>query len=34
VAATSERITVARECGELDLIHVHFPRVGYVLTAA
>lgn len=34
VAATSERITIVRECGELDLIHVHFPRVGYVLTAA
>ncbi|HXA37870.1 MAG TPA: glutathione S-transferase family protein [Phenylobacterium sp.] len=34
VAVTSERITVARDDGELDLIHVHFPRVGYVLTAA
>ena len=22
---------LARECGELDVIHVHFPRVGYVL---
>ncbi|HZZ32151.1 MAG TPA: glutathione S-transferase family protein [Phenylobacterium sp.] len=34
VAVTSERITIARDDGELDLIHVHFPRVGYVLTAA
>ncbi len=31
VALTGERVTVARECGELDLIHVHFPRAGYVL---
>jgi glutathione S-transferase len=31
VALTGERATVARECGELDLIHVHFPRAGYVL---
>lgn len=34
VAVTSERIIIARDCGELDLIHVHFPRVGYGLTAA
>jgi glutathione S-transferase len=34
VAATSERITIARDAGELDLIHVHFPRVGYMLSAA
>jgi glutathione S-transferase len=34
VAATSERITIARDAGELDLIHVHFPRVGYLLSAA
>jgi glutathione S-transferase len=33
VAVSAERITIARECGELDLVHVHFPRVGYVLTA-
>jgi glutathione S-transferase len=31
VARSRDRITVARECGELDMIHVHFPRVGYVL---
>jgi len=30
-ALTPTRITLARECGELDVIHVHFPRVGYVL---
>jgi glutathione S-transferase len=34
VAVSAERITIARESGELDLVHVHFPRVGYVLTAA
>ncbi len=34
VAVNAERITVARDAGELDLIHVHFPRVGYVLSAA
>ena len=34
VAVSAERITIARECGELDVVHVHFPRVGYVLTAA
>jgi hypothetical protein len=31
VALTRDRITLARECGELDVIHVHFPRAGYVL---
>lgn len=31
VAATRDRVTLARECGELDVIHVHFPRAGYVL---
>jgi len=34
VTATSERITIARDDGEFDLIHVHFPRVGYLLSAA
>ena len=34
VAVSAERITIAREGGELDLVHVHFPRVGYVLTPA
>jgi len=34
VAITPDRIVVARECGELNLINVHFPRVGYVLSAA
>ena len=34
VAVNAERITIARDAGELDLIHVHFPRVGYVLSAA
>ncbi|WP_293904261.1 glutathione S-transferase family protein [Phenylobacterium sp.] len=31
VAATRNRVTLARECGELDVVHVHFPRAGYVL---
>jgi hypothetical protein len=34
VTASAERITIARECGELDVVHVHFPRVGYLLAAA
>jgi hypothetical protein len=34
VALTPDRIVVARECGELSLVQVHFPRVGYVLSAA
>lgn len=31
VAVTRDRVVLARECGELDVIHVHFPRAGYVL---
>ena len=34
VSVTPDRITLAREAGELDLVHVHFPRVGYLLAAA
>lgn len=34
VAVSAERISIARDAGELDLVHVHFPRVGYVLSAA
>jgi len=34
VAITPDRIVVSRDCGELNLINVHFPRVGYVLSAA
>jgi glutathione S-transferase len=34
VAVSAERITIVRECGELDLVNVHFPRVGYLLSAA
>jgi hypothetical protein len=34
VSVRSDRIVVARECGELNLVQVHFPRVGYQLTAA
>lgn len=32
VALTPTRITLARECGELDVSHVHFPRAGYVVS--
>jgi len=31
VNLTNDRVTIARECGELDVVHVHFPRAGYVL---
>ncbi|MGZ6050069.1 MAG: glutathione S-transferase family protein [Phenylobacterium sp.] len=34
VSVSPERITIARDAGELDLTHVHFPRVGYLLSAA
>jgi glutathione S-transferase len=34
VSVTPDRIVVARECGELNLVQVHFPRVGYLLNAA
>lgn len=34
VALTRDRVVVARECGELDVLHVHFPRAGYVLARA
>jgi glutathione S-transferase len=34
VCLNAERIVVAREAGELDLIHVHFPRAGYGVSAA
>jgi len=31
VTLKRDRITLARECGELDMVHVHFPRAGYVV---
>jgi glutathione S-transferase len=31
VGLTGDRVSLARECGELDVVHVHFPRAGYVL---
>jgi glutathione S-transferase len=31
VGLSRDRVTLARECGELDVIHVHFPRAGYVV---
>ncbi|HWA63453.1 MAG TPA: glutathione S-transferase family protein [Caulobacteraceae bacterium] len=34
VAANAERVVIAREDPELGAIHVHFPRVGYVVVAA
>jgi glutathione S-transferase len=32
--ASLERVTIAREDPAVGLVHVHFPRAGYVLTAA
>lgn len=29
VSATSDRIVLARDAGELGVLHVHFPRAGY-----
>ena len=34
MTVNAERISIARECGELDVVNVHFPRVGYLLSAA
>lgn len=34
VALTRDRAVVARDCGELDVLHVHFPRAGYALARA
>jgi glutathione S-transferase len=34
VAANAERVTLAREDPAVGLIHVHFPRAGYLLGAA
>jgi glutathione S-transferase len=34
VAATPDRVTVARDDAQVGLVHVHFPRAGYVLGAA
>ena len=34
VAINPERIVIARDAGELDVVHVHFPRAGYGLAAA
>jgi hypothetical protein len=33
-ALTQDRVVIARECGELDVVNVHFPRAGYVLARA
>ena len=34
VAATAGRIAIARETADLGRLHVHFPRVGYILQGA
>ena len=31
VGLTPDKVSIAREAGELDVVHVHFPRAGYVL---
>ncbi|MFL5296482.1 MAG: glutathione S-transferase family protein [Phenylobacterium sp.] len=33
VAATAERVVIAREADTVGLVHVHFPRAGYLLAA-
>jgi glutathione S-transferase len=33
-ALTQDRVVIGRECGELDVVNVHFPRAGYVLARA
>jgi glutathione S-transferase len=32
VAANARRVVLAREDAQLGALHVHFPRVGYVVT--
>ena len=34
VIANAERIIIARSDARADHVHVHFPRVGYILRAA
>ena len=34
VAATAERVVIAREDPAVGVVHVHFPRAGYLLAAA
>jgi glutathione S-transferase len=34
VAADRERVVIARDEPSLGRLHVHFPRVGYIVTAA
>ena len=34
VIANSERVIIARQDERADNLHIHFPRVGYVLRSA
>jgi glutathione S-transferase len=34
VAATPDRVTIARDDAQVGLVHVHFPRAGYLLGVA
>jgi len=34
MAATRTHFTLAREAARLGQVHVHFPRIGYVLRKA
>jgi glutathione S-transferase len=34
VALNPERVTIAREAAEVGRVHVHFPRIGYVVARA
>ncbi len=33
VAANAERVVIARDAGDLGRLHLHFPRVGYIVMA-
>ena len=34
VAANAEHVVIAREDADLGALHVHFPRVGYIVVPA
>jgi hypothetical protein len=34
VALTTRRVVIARESDELGRIHIHFPRIGYLVARA
>jgi len=34
VAATPDRLVIARDSAELGALHIHFPRAGYIAVRA